>query len=90
MTDIDLLDLVMLTRPGEDEESVFEEIEGGEVIFKLPSGDVVLEIDDAIRLVVWLRGLATIGKSPLPGKVYRGFGANGMWLTKEEIKDDRS
>lgn len=86
MTDIDLLDLVMLTRPGEDEESVFEEIEGGEVIFKLPSGDVVLEIDDAIRLIVWLRGLATVSKSPLTGKVYRGFGANGMWLTKEEVK----
>lgn len=88
MTDLDLLDLIMITRPEELEDDVFKEIEEGVALFKVPGGDVAMETGDAICLIEWLRGLAAVGKSPLTGTVYRGFVANGMWLTKQEVKAD--
>lgn len=88
MTDLDLLDLVHATRPNEDENDVYEEIEDGTARFILPSGVVEMTSDDAIALVTWLQSLITIGKSPFTGKIYKGFANGNMWLTKQEMKAD--
>ena len=88
MTDLDLLDLVHATRPNEDENDVFEEIEDGTARFNLPSGVVEMSAGDAIALVSWLQSLIMIGKSPLTGKIYKGFANGNMWITKQEVKAD--
>jgi len=42
---------------------------------------------DFSRLVETLLPLIVVGESPLTGKIYRGFGKDGMFFIKQEVKD---
>lgn len=42
--------------------------------------------DTFCEIIRHLLPLVTVAPSGLTGKLYRGFGGNGSWLVKEEIK----
>lgn len=44
-----------------------------------------LSFDQLRKLAALLVPLCMVAESPLSKKVYRGFGANGTWLAKQEL-----
>jgi len=40
---------------------------------------------DFLRLIETLLPLIVVGESPLTGKIYRGFGKEGMFFIKQEV-----
>lgn len=82
--DWELIDLVLHLAAGRgstiSEDSELEELE--EFIYN----EYSIDIDDFASLMKDLLPLCDRAESPLTKKLYSGFGANEVWLLKQEVK----